>query len=318
MTTPETEIEPDLESIPSSFGNFCATCWGCMADFFIRAFGFIRDTYFTVQNWILSSCTNCCYDNDETSPEKNPWSTTRSGPPRMQIQPSQMLPGVRAQPKSPVITIAPQTNSPYDSTQPNQSATVGNQASTSTTVRSPISSPTLPISGAKVQVKEISRHVPEPPKIDFVETGSIFGDRKRHGSEQSLMMENGRFRSPGLSKTIIGPNGRTIRVSFVTGFPSIKSVESTRSTISKNWPKKSNEIIQIQPQQFQSQSQPQLTQQSTQQQLEKEKEKDSNDKVRKTLSGKSYKSSKSIQSITDRDDSSGKVNGVSNDEASNK
>lgn len=326
MTTPETEIEPDLESIPSSFGNFFATCWGCMADFFIRAFGLIRDTYFTVQNWILNSCTNCFCDDDETPPEKNLWSTSRSTPLRTkvtQMPPSQMSPGVRAQPTSPMITIAPQTHSPSDSTQLNQPATLANQGSASTTVRSTISSPNLPISSAKVQAKEISRHVIEPPKIDFVETGSIFGDRKRHGSEQSLMMENGRFRSPGLSKTIIGPNGRAIRVSFVTGFPSIKSVESTRSTISKNWPKKSNESMPAQQQQFQPQSQPQQptqqpAQQLAQQQQEKEKEKESNEKLRKTLSGKSYKSSKSIQSITERDDNYGKVNSVTNDEASNK
>lgn len=75
----------------------------------------------------------------------------------------------------------------------------------------------------------------EPPKIDFVETGSIFGDRKRSTYDpNALQIENGRFRSPGLSKTIQGPGGRTIRVSFVTGFPSMKSIESAKSLAASN------------------------------------------------------------------------------------
>lgn len=65
-----------------------------------------------------------------------------------------------------------------------------------------------------------------PPKIDFIETGSLFGDRKRVGPELMLEIENGRFRSPGMSKVIRGPGGRAIKVSFVSGFPNIKSIES--------------------------------------------------------------------------------------------
>lgn len=69
-----------------------------------------------------------------------------------------------------------------------------------------------------------------PPKIDFIETGSIFGDRRRTGIDpKMLLIENGRFRSPGLSKVIPGPNGRMIRVSFISGFPAVKSVDSTQS-----------------------------------------------------------------------------------------
>lgn len=69
-----------------------------------------------------------------------------------------------------------------------------------------------------------------PPKIDFVETGSIFGDRKRPTFDQSMLqIENGKFRSPGLSKVVRGPGGRNIRVSFVSGFPAIKSVDSKSS-----------------------------------------------------------------------------------------
>lgn len=67
---------------------------------------------------------------------------------------------------------------------------------------------------------------PRPPKIDFVETGSIFGDRKRHSHTNMLLMDNGRFKSPGRPNILTGPGGRAIRISFHTGFPSIKSAES--------------------------------------------------------------------------------------------
>lgn len=72
-----------------------------------------------------------------------------------------------------------------------------------------------------------------PPKIDFIETGSIFGDRRKTGIDPNmLLIENGRFRSPGHSRVIPGPNGRSIRVSFISGFPAIKSVDSTQSNSS--------------------------------------------------------------------------------------
>lgn len=69
----------------------------------------------------------------------------------------------------------------------------------------------------------------EPPKIDFIETGSIFGDRKRGIDQNMLLLENGRFKSPGQSKIMTGPGGRSIRQSFQTGFPSFKSIESRSS-----------------------------------------------------------------------------------------
>lgn len=72
--------------------------------------------------------------------------------------------------------------------------------------------------------------LPEPPRIDFVETGSIFGDRKRTGTDHNMyLLENGKFKSPGQPKAIAGPNGRTIRVSFLKGFPVAKSNESRTS-----------------------------------------------------------------------------------------
>lgn len=75
----------------------------------------------------------------------------------------------------------------------------------------------------------------QPPKIEFVETGSIFGDRKRQTVDHNmLLVENGRFRSPGMPKIVRGPGGRPIRVTFVSGFPSIKSIESRTSLTAYN------------------------------------------------------------------------------------
>lgn len=73
--------------------------------------------------------------------------------------------------------------------------------------------------------------LPEPPRIEFVETGSLFGDRRRNFIDKRLhLLDNGRFRSPGLPKIIQGPGGRTIRVSFVSGFPMPnRSLESAKS-----------------------------------------------------------------------------------------
>lgn len=70
---------------------------------------------------------------------------------------------------------------------------------------------------------------PDPPRIDFVETGSIFGDRKRHASTNLLLLEDGRFKSPGLPLTTKGPDGRTIRMTFRMGFPNMRSLESRAS-----------------------------------------------------------------------------------------
>lgn len=99
-------------------------------------------------------------------------------------------------------------------------------APSESTVRSSLTGP----SNLATQNQEFEVTLPEPPKIDFIETGSIFGDRKRPTIDQTMFqMENGRFRSPGQSKVIQGPGGRTIRVSFVSGFPATKSIESYRS-----------------------------------------------------------------------------------------
>lgn len=96
--------------------------------------------------------------------------------------------------------------------------------------------------GPKVRSKE--KHIPSstdmsqkelpdsqvaPPKIEFIETGSIFGSRKRQSSSNLQLLDNGRFRSPGTPNVLSGPGGRTIRISFQTGFPSVKSVESRAS-----------------------------------------------------------------------------------------
>lgn len=103
------------------------------------------------------------------------------------------------------------------------------------------------LGGSPTHGKTIPDHevvLPEPPKIDFVETGSIFGDRKRPTIDQSMLqLENGRFRSPGQSKVIQGPGGRVIRVSFVSGFPAVKSVESYRSLAASQGAKMSRKSV---------------------------------------------------------------------------
>ena len=74
---------------------------------------------------------------------------------------------------------------------------------------------------------------PDPPKIDFVETGSIFGDRKKATQPNLVLLEDGRFKAPGHPVVTQGPGGRTIRMSFRTGFPkrpaALKDPRSTDS-----------------------------------------------------------------------------------------
>lgn len=91
--------------------------------------------------------------------------------------------------------------------------------------------PPLPVEPKVTKEPEVERQpVLEPPRIDFVETGSIFGDRKRTGTDHNMyLLENGKFKSPGQAKAIAGPGGRTIRVSFLKGFPAPKSSESRTS-----------------------------------------------------------------------------------------
>lgn len=87
---------------------------------------------------------------------------------------------------------------------------------------------------------------PEPPRIDFVETGSIFGDRKRPGTDPNMfLLENGKFKSPGKPKIIQGPGGRSIRMTFQRGFPAHRSIESRSSlpsiSAAKSAPKRSSD-----------------------------------------------------------------------------
>lgn len=143
---------------------------------------------------------------------------------------------IMSQPPSPSGSQA--SSSPRSSAQPisnkspQTSASVLSQstpvsAASEATVRSSL---TATPAQARQPVQDFEMVLPEPPKIDFIETGSIFGDRKRPTVDPSMFqLENGRFRSPGQSKVIQGPGGRTIKVSFVSGFPSTKSLESYRS-----------------------------------------------------------------------------------------
>lgn len=307
MSTPESEIESNLESSNSSIGDSSTTCWECMADYLYRVWECICNSYLIAQDWILDvlccTCSTCCGTGEEA-----PQFTARNAPRinTSQIQPSQsqMMLSTQTKQSPPKISMA-SYNSP-DSPPQGRSifqAPPSNQPSVSATIRSSISPPPMSNSNASRNV-EVAKETPpfrafEPPRIDFVETGSIFGDRKRLGSENNLQMENGRFRSPGMSKTIVGPNGRSIRVSFVTGFPAVKSVESTRSVISKNY-RKSTETIQ-----------------SQQQPIQRQQERGSQEKMRKVLSNKSFKSYKSLTSVTDNDNP-GKTLELKIDDISNK
>lgn len=125
-------------------------------------------------------------------------------------------------------TSPPRRNSSPSAERSHSQPTLSQGAPSEPTVRSSLTGPSSQTT--KMPHHEIEMPQPEPPKIDFIETGSIFGDRKKPTIDQSMFqMENGRFRSPGQSKVIQGPGGRTIRVSFVSGFPSTKSIDSHRS-----------------------------------------------------------------------------------------
>ena len=137
-------------------------------------------------------CCICPKEEKEEEPKRTPFQTVKMGPQAERTKPTEQKPSIAHTSQAAPLTTPPKERQEH---------------------------------------KPSIQHpkAPEPPKIDFVETGSIFGDRKRLMDQSMLLLENGRFKSPGLSRITQGPGGRVIRVSFQTGFPSIRSIESRRS-----------------------------------------------------------------------------------------
>lgn len=232
-----------------------------MADSLRGAWSWVSEACYNAWDWISYQCSACCGKNEDCGPPNvAPTHTIQKD-----IQPkerassaqSSSLQVVSSDPmrhSPPTMTV---NHNPQSNTSPPSPTTLPqiqppNPLAIPNTTQPP--APTVVSSGSVMkktttEVKETLSHVHEPPKIDFVETGSIFGDRKRVGADHNMMIENGRYRSPGVSKTVFAPNGRTIRVSFITGLPQIKSVESTRSAISKSYTRKSTETTRTEQQQ---------------------------------------------------------------------
>lgn len=215
-------------------------CWDCLSNSCVRIWECLTETWFDLADWTNDTCCRGREESRDVEPsakykdistksmdtmakgkitQSNPTNTL---PPTSQY-PAQTLAEpelARAKPKSPQITsssVQPRVGEPSFI---NVTKHVGNNPAAQLSAK--------PLA----EYQTDNQPVPEPPKIEFVETGSIFGDRKRPTYDQNMLqIENGRFRSPGLSKTIQGPGGRTIRVSFVSGFPPIKSIESSKSLI---------------------------------------------------------------------------------------
>lgn len=255
-----TESSIDSESVPTrtfrSFISSFSDCWECMAEYFTRAWYCFSDYCSLCWDWIKENIYGSCFYVGQRNQDVG-----RNHPNSSAIQ--HQTPGSSRPPKTglPTITMSPNpsldkaaktistSSLPPASPPMIQSSTA---AASSPKPSQPIySNQTSPSSAytqhsftssatqrSSIQTSQIYNQpespTPEPPKIDFVETGSIFGDRKKTGLDPNLLqLENGRFRSPGQSKTIAGPGGRTIRVSFLSGFPSLKSVDSHRSLASQ-------------------------------------------------------------------------------------
>lgn len=113
-------------------------------------------------------------------------------------------------------------------------------ASGASTRKSLISDTSSVVSEGSQNEGSTSGRPPVPPKIDFIETGSIFGGRKRHSTANLLLLDNGRFRSPGQPTVTTGPNGRSIRMSFQTGFPPMK-YQNTPEEMGSDGPEEESE-----------------------------------------------------------------------------
>lgn len=267
QTKSETTFSIILENICELFND----CWECMADYFIRAGKYVVDFWNQAVDWCDDRLNCCCRDDENridvryrekqvryisnkqaatiktlVAPEARlattksasmsdhrtmkskvdkPEATSNLAPPESGPPSEQNLPVVKTLP----------------STQPPPAKAAASQPSTGSTMKVPNGLPVRATNQSSVTFTE-------PPKIDFIETGSIFGDRKKQGTDHNMLrLDNGRFRSPGLSQTIAGPNGRTIRVSFVTGFPPLKSIDSGKSHTSIATRRSKSSLGSVQP-----------------------------------------------------------------------
>lgn len=241
----ESQVEAQPSTRPSCLiAEFFTDCWECMADFFNRAGIYLTNCWYATVEWFDDN-VNCCCRSDESSidmrPREKPTRHSLSKQvavkyvTRKSLVKSENTSEIKSKIERPLeASNIPQLRSPDFAATPPQPQTIITDDPTN-----------MPVQPGKVAQKMFTRTTVQsmptdsdsqgsvsldPPKIDFVETGSIFGDRKKLGVDHNMFrLENGRFRSPGLSKTIPGPNGRAIRVSFVTGFPQMKSLDSSKS-----------------------------------------------------------------------------------------
>lgn len=223
MPFSDTSLASGSDRVDTSFRSTIIHSLECMADYFIRAWECVKDGFLAGLDWISDRV--CCYAEDDTDDHKKEF-VQNAKTQAKQVSPNRPITKNISDASSPLsrpptISGRPiRTNSP-PSLQANQSQS---QVSIS-------SQNNRTASTSSLETKTIQEgRSPEPPKIDFIETGSIFGDRKRPALDMNMLqLENGRFRSPGQPRTIPGPGGRMIRVSFVSGFPQYKSVDSSKS-----------------------------------------------------------------------------------------
>jgi hypothetical protein len=214
-------------------------CCQCVGDSFLATWHCIKASTMCV--WTFVSTNICCMKNeDDRKSRKTVKKITQSrlGQPHENPESMQLRKFKSKLAQQSKITQNEATAPPdqlIGSAQASGHATSLKEASSTSKERRHIATSELPD-------KHVPDSQPAPPRIDFVETGSIFGHRKRHSMSNLLLLDNGRFRSPGKPNVTVGPGGRAIRLSFQTGFPSIKSVESRASLpIAKTVDSKPNE-----------------------------------------------------------------------------
>lgn len=235
MPTSNSSLNSEPEQIFTFLISWIASTQECMAEHFRSLWARLRDSTLSFCEWMSDRL--CCCILPETDVQQRP----QNQPPKQTIVPDKSIPkeivpqtNASRNPPNPEAPSSPEPKNPPTSPQQPQptatAPTLMNTTQHTVSVPVPLKAP-VPV---------------DPPKIDFVETGSIFGDRKRPPIDASMLqLENGRFRSPGQSRTIQGPGGRKIRVSFLKGFPSIKSIDSSRSVqtvVSKGNSIRSNDI----------------------------------------------------------------------------
>lgn len=233
--------------------EYLSDSWECMANLLRRAGIFISNLWYQFVDWLDDNVICCCEgensdpgERDRRKPFKHPTSKLNFKTTNLPVN-NLNTKTIKSRidqhvVKSTIPTLKLSEQGSSTSHQPMPQSSSSQQSPPIATASPQI----MPGQSNKLIIKSINQPVgpnpgnqgvisSEPPRIDFVETGSIFGDRKKVGIDHNLLkLDNGRFRSPGLSKTIIGPNGRTIRVSFITGFPPleskhVKSLDSSRS-----------------------------------------------------------------------------------------